>query len=151
MGLDYWKNVKGYIFYSSNMDGSIRTKYKTLAGKAIFLLWQPNSLNIAFSSYGYITIINEFEEFLFRENLDALDSPPVWSHDGQHLLFELDDTGDLDIYSLDINDWGIVNLTNNSAFDGYPVWSPNDQYIAFYTNRDGNNEIYIMKSDGSFE
>src|SRR5207248_8779821 len=57
--------------------------------------------------------------------------------------------GNDEIYVMNADGSGQVNITNNPAEDTYPVWSPDGSKIAFYSNRDGNGEIYVMNADGS--
>src|SRR5439155_12091092 len=54
-----------------------------------------------------------------------------------------------EIYVMNADGSGQVNLTNNPVDDAYPVWSPDGSKIAFYTARDGNYEVYVMNADGS--
>lgn len=54
-----------------------------------------------------------------------------------------------EIYSMNADGSGKVNLSNDSADDWYPAVSPDGAHIAFETHRDGNGEIYVMDIDGS--
>jgi Tol biopolymer transport system component len=54
-----------------------------------------------------------------------------------------------EIYSMNADGSGQLNLTNNSVNDEYPTWSPDKSKIAFVSWRDGNKEIYVMNGDGS--
>ena len=58
-------------------------------------------------------------------------------------------TGDNEIYVMNEDGSGQVDLTNNPANDTHPVWSPDHTRIAFSSDRDGNWEIYVMNADGS--
>jgi Tol biopolymer transport system component len=58
--------------------------------------------------------------------------------------------GNAEIYVINADGSGQVNLTNNPATDGgLLTWSPDGARIAFVTYRDGNDEIYVMRADGS--
>lgn len=59
------------------------------------------------------------------------------------------DAGDADIYLINADGSGIINLTNHPANDFSPDWSPDGSQLVFRTNRDGNHEIYVMNADGS--
>ena len=69
---------------------------------------------------------------------------------GQIAFYSPSDNGGVgDIYVMNADGSGQVNLTNNPAED-YPAgWSPDGSKILFETNRDGNYEIYVMNADGS--
>jgi Tol biopolymer transport system component len=57
--------------------------------------------------------------------------------------------GNSEIYVMNEDGSGQVDLTNNPANDNDPVWSPDGSKIAFISIRDGNLEIYVMNADGS--
>jgi TolB protein len=54
-----------------------------------------------------------------------------------------------EIYIINTDGSGLMNLSNNDAYDADPVFSPDGSKIAFESSRDGNREIYIMNADGS--
>ena len=57
---------------------------------------------------------------------------------------------DRDIYVMNPDGTGQINLTNNVAFDGGPAWSPDGTMIAFQTTRDGlGGDVYVMNADGT--
>ena len=58
--------------------------------------------------------------------------------------FTSDRTGNLDIYTIDINGKNLTNLTNHPSDDFSPTWSPDGSAFAYVSNRDGNPEIYVM-------
>jgi len=65
------------------------------------------------------------------------------------IVFSSNQDGDWDIYTIDLEDDSLVQLTHNDTDDLSPSWSPDGAQIAFVSNRDGNDEIYIMSADGS--
>jgi len=57
--------------------------------------------------------------------------------------------GNHEIYLMDTDGSGQINLSNNPALDATPAWSPDSSRIAFRSDRDGNSEIYVMGADGT--
>src|SRR4051794_4803243 len=54
-----------------------------------------------------------------------------------------------DVWTMNPDGTGQVNLTNDPAFDGEPAWSPDSTRIAFTSTRDGSAAIYTMLADGT--
>jgi len=65
------------------------------------------------------------------------------------ILLAVSQNGNSEIYMMNADGTGFLNLTNHPADDEMASWSPNGQQIAFVSNRSGNPEIYIMDDDGS--
>jgi len=68
---------------------------------------------------------------------------------GPKIAFASDRNGNDEIYIMNVDGSGQINLTNNPAWDQYPCFSPDGSKIAFASQRDGKMEIYIMNIDGS--
>ena len=52
------------------------------------------------------------------------DRSPVWSPDGSKIAFGSNRDGNDEIYVMNADGSGQVNLTNSPAFDYAPVWRP---------------------------
>lgn len=65
------------------------------------------------------------------------------------IAFQSDRDGDKEIYVMNGDGSGLINLTDNLADDDAPFWSPDGTQITFSSERDGNAEIYAMNADGS--
>ncbi|MFC2135234.1 TolB family protein [Bacteroidota bacterium] len=57
--------------------------------------------------------------------------------------------GNDEIYSVNIDGSGFMNLSQSPGKDVLPEFSNDGSKIVFSSNRDGNSEIYIMNADGS--
>lgn len=75
---------------------------------------------------------------------------PDWSPDGTKIVFDSNRGGDWDIYVMNPDGSGQMNLSQHSAqYDIFPDWSPDGTQIAFMSDRTGNGDIYVMTADGS--
>ena len=54
-----------------------------------------------------------------------------------------------DIYIMNPDGTGRVNLTRHNAKDSEPTWSPSGRHILFTSDRDGGSDIYRMNADGT--
>jgi TolB protein len=89
-------------------------------------------------------------------NDTANDTGPAISGDGQHIVFNSDRDGNVEIYSMNPDGSSQTRLTNNPASDQEPQFNFDGSKIVFWSNRDatppGNrsgNEIYTMNADGT--
>ncbi len=65
------------------------------------------------------------------------------------IIFESNRDGDFDIYAIDENGEGLVNLTNNGWNDIDPSWSWDNTKIIFVSDEGGQSDIWTMDPDGS--
>jgi subtilisin family serine protease len=68
---------------------------------------------------------------------------------GSKIAFTRTLNSNQEIYVMNSDGSGQINLTNNSASDYDPAWSPDNARIAFVSQRDGQHEVYVMNADGS--
>ena len=74
---------------------------------------------------------------------------PSWSPDGQTLVYMSDQSGNFDIYALDMRDGVEWRLTDHNGMDTNPVWSPDGRTIAFLSEREGALNVHVMRPDGT--
>jgi len=119
--------------------------------------WSPNGTKIAFAS-GDLMCFDDCIVRLYVVNADGSNmvalagsgsgwnTRPSWSPDGSKIAFEGWDRpfAHSDIYVMNADGSGAVNLTNDPGFNTEPAWS-RDGVLAFVRNGD----IWVMNADGS--
>jgi len=147
--------------YIINIDGSGLINLTNHPSLDFAPAWSPDGEHLAFHSMRdgspeiYLQNVTNFAITRLTDTA-ASNQYPIWSPDGSRLLFisetglgTVDSPKNKDIFVVQKDGSGIVNLTNHPATDQNPAWSPDGNKIAFSTNRDGNFEIYVMSADGS--
>ena len=59
------------------------------------------------------------------------------------------DTGNRDIWLVDVTRGALTRLTSHPANDWFPVWSPDGAHVAFASDRNGMSTVYRKAADGS--
>lgn len=77
-------------------------------------------------------------------NDDVFEANPIYSPDGQWILFESDQAGNLDIWLISVASGVVEQLTTNVSFDSSPYWSPDGSSVVFESDRSGNKNIWIL-------
>jgi TolB protein len=75
-------------------------------------------------------------------NTPEFDGDPAWSPGGSRIAFTSRRDGNKEIYLMNPDGTGLLNITNNRADDFDPTWSPDGQLVGFVSTRDRNYEIY---------
>jgi len=68
---------------------------------------------------------------------------------GSHIAFASERDGNSEVYVMNENGSGLVNLSRNPAPDLRPRWSPDGRRILFVSERSGNRDVFVMNADGS--
>jgi len=108
---------------------------------------------LAFRSNG-LYLVDADGANLTRLTTDPQDRLPTWSPDGRRIIFASDrgHIGNTDIFVINTDGTGLVQLTADRAVDDTPFWSPDGQLIAFTSHRDSKTpygDIYVMRADGT--
>jgi Tol biopolymer transport system component len=59
------------------------------------------------------------------------------------------ETGDFDVYTMNPDGTGVLQITTHPGRDFNPRWSPDGERIVFSSNRDGEFDIWVVDADGS--
>jgi serine/threonine protein kinase len=70
------------------------------------------------------------------------------SPQGDRIAMQID-TGQSDIWTLDLTRGVRTRLTFGPTLNAYPVWSPDGKWIAFTSDRNGHSELRRKSADGS--
>lgn len=74
---------------------------------------------------------------------------PKVSNMGHHLLFTLQEKGNVDVYRMRLSDRKIFRVTALNSGETSPAWGMGDQEIFFTSDRGGKPQIYRMDIYGS--
>jgi Tol biopolymer transport system component len=74
---------------------------------------------------------------------------PRLSRDSSAVIYSSDESGDMEIYRMNINGSGKTNLTNTPGEDYSAAWSLDNQWIAYVHKIGGVPQVYVMREDGS--
>lgn len=124
--------------------------------------WSPDGSRIAFSlsadSNWSLWVMNADGSAQTRltwpvdqPDTSTYDTRPAWSPDGTRIAFtrRIYPGGRDEVYVMNADGSGLVNLTRHEATDSSPTWSPDGSQLAFTSQRSGFHEIWIMNADGS--
>jgi Tol biopolymer transport system component len=76
------------------------------------------------------------------------DRQPVYSPDGEQLLFSSDRTGNLDLWLFDFRREELRRLTDDADQDWDPAFTPDGRSVLWSSDRTGHLEIWSMDLDG---
>jgi Tol biopolymer transport system component len=79
----------------------------------------------------------------------ANDAHPVWSPDGQRIIFTSQRNGDEEIYAINVDGSGITRLTHQQGFARRPICYPAHGEIIFTSNQGDAVNVWMVEADGS--
>ena len=74
---------------------------------------------------------------------------PRVSPDGAQIAVALENEGNTDIWTWNLDRRTLTRLTFHEDVDRYPLWSPDGGQVAFFSARDSAQDVYLKASDGS--
>ena len=166
------RDYKGLSVWSMNPDGSSPTRITDDKSRSERLpdfspvydsnpVWSPDGTKIAFISnrdYLFSLYVMNADGSNARLVTDKVMDPgePAWSPDGGKIAFSAGRRGtvgmdkpSVDIYVVNVDGSGLVQLTRDSGLNSSAAWSPDGKQIAFTSNRDSKSKIWVMNPDGS--
>ena len=153
--------------YMMQSDGSSQTRLTDHPAPDYSARWSPDGQHLLFISErdgnAEVYVMNtDGSGLLNLSNDPAHDEFAFWSPDSTHIVYvsyqdgadplTIGD-GNAEIFIVNADGSGKMNLTSNDVWDGDPAWSPDGQWIAF-TQRVGEQyqgHIQIIRADGSGE
>jgi Tol biopolymer transport system component/DNA-binding winged helix-turn-helix (wHTH) protein len=82
-------------------------------------------------------------------NHPAFDADPVFSPDGQSIVFVSDRAGGTGLYSMNTDGSGVKQILSDGSKLAFPVFSPDGTQIAFNSDRENEKVgIYLIAADG---
>jgi Tol biopolymer transport system component len=156
-----------YEIYITDSDGSNQQRLTNNSGYDWYPNWSPNGEFIVFasnrdSSIGYSIYIMKSDGSEVTRLTSAGehdDISPRWSPSGSRIAFSRQYRHRLDIYVVNADGTGLVNLTSglDTSWNHMPAWSPDGSQIIFSTSRersafapyDTHSSIYVMNEDGT--
>lgn len=112
--------------------------------------WSPDGKQVAYVSFEkdvaqiYVSNVVTGDRHLIT-SFPGINGAPAWSPDGKHLALVLSKaSGKPKIYTLDLADNSVKQMTKGAAIDTEPTWAPDGQSIAFTSNRGGGPQIYRL-------
>lgn len=153
--------------YVMEADGSGQTRLTNEPAADYTPKWSPDGQHILFISErdgnSEVYVVNaDGSDPLNLSDDPAHDEFAFWSPDGMRIVyvsyqdgadpFSIGE-GNAEIFVVNMDGSGKINLTFNDVWDGDPAWSPDGKWIVF-TQRVGaqhQGHIHIMRADGSEE
>jgi Tol biopolymer transport system component len=76
------------------------------------------------------------------------DRQPAYSPDGRRVIFASNRSGNIDLWTVDLQTRELRQLTDDLAIDYDPAYTSDGKRIVWTSNRGGNMEIWIADADG---
>jgi Tol biopolymer transport system component len=136
------------------------------SGRAETLMWVPaRPLDLAILGPGKLILASSTQ----RQNLlatalgagrgpqgprwitrgNAIDRQPVFSPDGEWVMFSSNRSGNLEVWKASITTGAIRRLTDDPAQDWDPAFTPDGKGMLWSSSRTGHFEIWIGDADGT--
>ncbi len=132
-------------------DGTGMQQLTDITGAGTYYDWSPDGSRIALNGNDRLYVMNGDGSDLTRLS-DLIMWIPVWSPNGNRIVFEADNDRTRDIYVINADGSGLTKLTDlpGNQFLTSSPWSPDSNRIVFHIdNDDRTRDIYVINADGS--
>ncbi len=154
-----------FEIFTMNRDGSGLQQLTENAALDFDPEWSADGKRIAFESdralFSKIFVMNAdgSEQTQVTASPDfSFDRSPTFSPDGERIAFESNRAvgegvnnpeGDIEIFVVNLDGTGLIQLTRNASRELHPDFSPNGRKIAFVSEQAFASGIYTMNADGT--
>ncbi len=109
-------------------------------GQLAFKGWETTGVGLRLAQ----SDLTDIEELTYHDT----DTAPATSPDGKKIAFMSRRDGNWNIYVVNSDGTGLLQLTDDTAEDGLPTWSPDGNVIAFVSNRGGPWAVWAVTPSG---
>ncbi|MGI9393292.1 MAG: Tol-Pal system protein TolB, partial [Boseongicola sp.] len=81
-------------------------------------------------------------------NAAAMTFAPRYAPNGRTVVYSRAESGNTDIYKLDLQSGRRIRLTTSPSIETAPSFSPDGSRIVFESDRSGAQQLYVMSADG---
>ncbi len=142
-----------YSLYAADSATGALRRLTSKANQIAFPTWSPDG-----SALAYVVVFGA-DDGLYVVSADGsrevrltewIAFTPAWSPDSREIVFTAPNSGNSEVYVIDVATGAMRNVSRNPAYDSDPVWSPDGTRIAFYSLRECNEiSLYVVDADGS--
>jgi len=101
------------------------------------------------SGDGRDTVVGVDQPVRILEENEVEYAYPHWSKEGDRILYQSNVSGFWQLYIMNEDGTGQVQITRDASNNNFPDWSPDNALICFVSDRSGNDEIYTIDADGN--
>jgi TolB protein len=145
--------------YVMNSDGSSPKRLTNSARGARMPSWSRDGEQIAYMGDGGIHVVGANGTGDRQVTNYADDFRPLWSPVGTKILFRSRRDGNSEVYIMNPDGSGQINISRNPSNDEDHAWSPDGNEIVFVSDRDSGldeqdhfvtrRELYVVNVDGT--